>query len=248
MVYRPSSAACYSARQINTLLPTRQARCPAPQRTHATRPGASSTRRNGMPRYALEGHVPEIHATAFIAPSADVIGQVTVAERASVWFGVVLRGDLEAIQIGPGCNVQDGAVLHTDAGWPCVLAEHVTVGHRAIVHGATCGPGSLVGMGAVMLSGSSLGAGAMLGAGAVLPEGVHVPDGMLAVGVPARVVRPAPTSGNAARYVKNAARFNDHLRHLSEPERARPEDGHAADQFGSGRTGQALELVSAEQR
>lgn len=176
-----------------------------------------------MPRYALDGHVPEIHPTAFIAPSADVIGQVSVAEQASVWFGVVLRGDLEAIVVGVGCNVQDGAVLHTDAGWPCVLTAHVTVGHRAIVHGATCGPGSLVGMGAVMLSGSSLGAGAMLGAGAVLPEGAHVPDGMLAVGVPARVVRPAPNTGNAARYVRNGERFRAHLQLLPEPGVPEPE-------------------------
>lgn len=170
-----------------------------------------------MPRYALEGLNPEIHPTAFVAQSADVIGRVAVAEGASVWFGAVLRGDIEAITVGPGCNVQDGAVLHTDAGWPCVLTEHVTVGHRAIVHGATCGPGSLVGMGAVMLSGSSLGAGAILGAGALLPEGAHVPDGMLAVGIPARVVRPAPAAGNAVRYMLNAARFRAGLRELPGP-------------------------------
>lgn len=167
-----------------------------------------------MPRYALEGHVPTVHPTAFIAPSAELIGQVTVDAQASVWFGAVLRGDIEPIVVGAGSNVQDGAVLHTDQGWPCVLKDHVTVGHRAIVHGATCGPGSLVGMGAVMLSGSSLGAGAMLGAGAVLPEGAHVPDGMLAVGVPARVVRPAPSGGNATRYKRNAERFSAHLHRL----------------------------------
>lgn len=164
-----------------------------------------------MPLYALDQLVPQVDATAFVAPSAALIGQVFVARQASVWFGAVLRGDIEAITVGPGSNVQDGAVLHTDAGHPCVLAEGVTVGHRAIVHGAVCGAGSLVGMGAVMLSGSSLGAGAMLGAGALLPEGVHVPDGMLALGVPARVVRPAPTGEHAARYVQNAARYNEHL-------------------------------------
>ncbi len=164
-----------------------------------------------MPLYALDRRVPQVAASAFIAPSAELIGQVWVAERASVWFGAVLRGDIEAITVGTGSNVQDGAVLHTDAGHPCVLAEGVTVGHRAVVHGATCGPGSLVGMGAVMLSGSSLGAGAVLGAGALLPEGVHVPDGMLALGVPARVVRPAPSGEHAARYVQNAARYNEHF-------------------------------------
>lgn len=165
-----------------------------------------------MPLYALDNHAPHVDATAFIAPSAELIGQVVVAGRASVWFGAVLRGDIEPITVGEGSNVQDGAVLHTDAGHPCVLAEGVTVGHRAVVHGAACGPGSLVGMGAVMLSGSSLGAGAVLGAGALLPEGAHVPDGMLALGVPARVVRPVPRGEHAARYVQNAARYQQSLR------------------------------------
>lgn len=164
-----------------------------------------------MPLYALDGLFPQVDATAFIAPSADLIGRVTVASQASVWFGAALRGDLEAITVGPGSNVQDGAVLHTDAGHPCVLGPGVTVGHRAIVHGAVCGAGSLVGMGAVMLSGSSLGAGAVLGAGALLPEGAHVPDGMLALGVPARVVRPVSQGEHALRYVQNAARYNGHL-------------------------------------
>lgn len=160
-----------------------------------------------MPLYALDGAVPQLHPSAFLAPSADLIGTVTVGEEASVWFGVVARGDLEPIVIGPRCNVQDGAVLHTDAGFPCVLDSDVTVGHRAVIHGARCAPGSLVGMGAVMLNGSSLGAGAVLAAGALLREGQHVPDGMLAVGVPARVVRPVETPGNAARYVENGARY-----------------------------------------
>ncbi|GGO18076.1 gamma carbonic anhydrase family protein [Deinococcus humi] len=174
-----------------------------------------------MPLYALDRLVPQVAATAFVAPSAELIGQVWIAERASVWFGAVLRGDIEAITVGPGSNVQDGAVLHTDAGHPCVLAEGVTVGHRAVVHGAICGPGSLVGMGAVMLSGSSLGAGAVLGAGALLAEGVHVPDGMLALGVPARIVRPVGGREQAARYVQNAARYNEHLR-VIEPNTIEP--------------------------
>ncbi|WP_216317882.1 gamma carbonic anhydrase family protein [Deinococcus aestuarii] len=164
-----------------------------------------------MPLYALDGECPQLHPTAFLAPSADLIGRVTVGEEASVWFGVVVRGDIEPIVIGPRCNVQDGAVLHTDAGYPCVLDSDVTVGHRAVVHGARCAPGSLVGMGAVMLNGSSLGAGAVLAAGALLREGQHVPDGMLAVGVPARVVRPVDAPTNAARYVENGARYRKGL-------------------------------------
>ncbi len=160
-----------------------------------------------MPLYPLDGVQPQVSESAFIAPSADVIGRVRVQDGASVWFGAVLRGDLEEITVGPGCNVQDGAVLHTDEGYPCTLAQDVTVGHRAIVHGATCAPGSLVGMGAVMLTGSSLGAGAVLAAGALLTGGTHVPDGMLAAGVPARVLREIAPQGNAARYQANAQRY-----------------------------------------
>ncbi len=165
-----------------------------------------------MPRYDLDDLSPQVHASAFVAPSADLIGHVTVGERASVWFGAVLRGDLEAVTVGDGSNVQDGAVLHTDPGFPCTLGRDVTVGHRAIVHGASCGDGSLVGMGAVMLNGSHLGRGAVLGAGALLAEGREVPDGMLAVGVPAKVVKSVTAMDNAERYVQNAARYRAGLR------------------------------------
>ncbi|MPY65389.1 gamma carbonic anhydrase family protein [Deinococcus sp. SDU3-2] len=170
-----------------------------------------------MPLYALADLVPDLHPSAFVAPSADLTGAVSVGEEASVWFGVVARGDIEAIVIGPRCNVQDGAVLHTDEGHPCILEEGVTVGHRAVVHGAVCGAGSLVGMGAVMLSGSRLGRGAVLAAGALLREGQSVPDGMLAVGVPARVVRPVGPPDNAARYVEQAARYRREIRPLPDP-------------------------------
>ncbi len=176
-----------------------------------------------MPLYSLEGHIPQVDPSAFVAPSADLIGKVTVLAQASIWFGAVLRGDIEPITIGPGSNVQDGVVIHTDAGWPCTLAEQVTVGHRAVLHGATCEAGSVVGMGAVMLNGSSLGVGAMLGAGALLPEGMHVPDGMLALGIPAKVIRPVPSAGNAARYIQNAQRYIASLQCLEEPELEEPE-------------------------
>ena len=162
---------------------------------------------------------PQVHASAFVAPSADLIGRVVLAAHSSVWFGAVLRGDTETITVGEGSNVQDGAVLHADPGFPCTLEADVTVGHRAIVHGATCASGSLVGMGATMLNGSRLGVGAVLGAGALLPEGREVPDGMLAVGLPARVVGPATSGGNAERYRQNAARFRTQLR-VVEPETA----------------------------
>ena len=176
-----------------------------------------------MPLYALhEGPQvpgskalsPQVHPSAFVAPGADLIGHVTLGARSSVWFGAVLRGDTEAITVGERSNVQDGAVLHADPGFPCTLETDVTVGHRAIVHGATCGAGSLVGMGAIMLNGSRLGAGAVLGAGALLPEGKEVPEGMLAVGIPARVVGPVGAAGrvgNAGHYVYNAERYRAEL-------------------------------------
>ena len=154
---------------------------------------------------------PEVHASAFVAPSADLIGDVTLAAHSSVWFGAVLRGDTEHVVVGEGSNVQDGAVLHADPGFPCTLGAGVTVGHRAIVHGATCEAGSLVGMGAIMLNGSRLGVGAVLGASALLPEGREIPDGMLAVGVPAKVVGPAQQGQNADNYVCNAARYQREL-------------------------------------
>ena len=162
---------------------------------------------------SLGGVQPEVHATAFIAPGAELIGQVRVHRHASVWFGAVLRGDIEAITVGERSNVQDGAVLHTDAGFPCLLESDVTVGHRAVVHGAVCEAGSLVGIGAVMLSGSRLGRGAVLGAGALLPQGREVPPGMLALGVPARVVRAVTESerGTARRYVDRARQYRAEL-------------------------------------
>lgn len=165
-----------------------------------------------MPQYSLDGHRPDVHPSAFLAPSADLIGRVAVGEAASVWFGAVLRGDTEALQVGARSNVQDGAVLHADPGFPCVIGEDVTVGHRAVVHGAHCEAGSLVGMGAIMLNGSRLGRGAVLAAGALLPEGREVPAGMLAVGVPARPLRPVEAAQGAASYVANAERYRAGLR------------------------------------
>ena len=160
-----------------------------------------------MPIFEFEGASPEVHPSAFVAPSADLIGRVSVGARASVWFGVVARGDTEHIVVGAGSNVQDGAILHADPGFPCTLEENVTVGHRAIVHGAICKKGSLVGMGAIMLNGSSLGEGAMLGAGALLGEGKSVPAGMLAIGIPARVVREVNAPENAEHYQELGQRY-----------------------------------------
>jgi carbonic anhydrase/acetyltransferase-like protein (isoleucine patch superfamily) len=143
---------------------------------------------------------------AFIHPLAFVCGDVTLGPRASAWPFAVLRGDNERIAVGAESNVQDGAVLHADPGLPCVLGPRVSVGHRAVVHGARVDEGALVGMGALVLNGAWVGAGALVAAGAVVREGFVVPPGALAAGVPARVVR-ALTADEAARLLRTAEAY-----------------------------------------
>jgi carbonic anhydrase/acetyltransferase-like protein (isoleucine patch superfamily) len=133
--------------------------------------------------------VPRVDATAFIAPGAWVVGDVDVGPEASVWFNAVLRGDSARVSVGARTNVQDGAVLHTDAGAPCIVGEACTVGHRAVVHGCTIESGSLVGMGAIVLSGAVVGAGSLVAAGALVAEGRRFAPRSLIMGAPARVVR-----------------------------------------------------------
>jgi len=137
-------------------------------------------------------HRPElVHATAFIAAGAVVIGNVTLAEESSVWFNAVIRGDSEAIVIGAGSNVQDGCILHADPGRPCVLGQRVTLGHGAIVHGAILEDDVLVGMRAVVMNGARIGRGSIVGVGAVVLEGMDVPPGSIVLGMPGKVVRQA---------------------------------------------------------
>lgn len=147
-----------------------------------------------------------IDPTAFVHPLAFVCGDVTLGAGASVWPFAVLRGDNERIAVGAGSNVQDGAVLHADPGLPCVLGARVSVGHRAVVHGAVVADDVLVGMGALVLNGASVGAGSIVGAGAVVREGMVVPPGSLLVGVPARIVR-ATTDEERARIARTAAAY-----------------------------------------
>jgi len=135
---------------------------------------------------AFAGRTPQIDPTAWIAPNVTLIGDVTIGPRASVWYGAVLRGDMDRIVLGAGSNLQDNVVVHTDTGVPSIIGENVGVGHLAIVHGAMIGDGCLVGMGAKLLNGSSLGAGAFLAAGALLLEGAAVEAGHVAMGVPAK--------------------------------------------------------------
>lgn len=136
-----------------------------------------------------KGVWPTIAPTAFIAPTAVIIGDVEIAEFASVWFGAVIRGDTAPIRIGARSNVQDNCVIHTDVGAPATVGADCSLGHGAIIHGATVGDGALIGMAATMLNHSEAGAGSIIAAGALLPEGKTIPAGQLALGSPARVAR-----------------------------------------------------------
>jgi carbonic anhydrase/acetyltransferase-like protein (isoleucine patch superfamily) len=149
---------------------------------------------------------PVVAGSAWVAPGAVLVGRVRIGERASVWYGCVLRGDDAYIEVGAESNVQDGSVLHVDPGWPCVLGERVTVGHRAVVHACRVGDGALIGIGAVVLSRCTIGAGALIAAGAVVLEGTDVPPGTLWAGCPARQVREL-SPDQSARLVRNAQRY-----------------------------------------
>jgi carbonic anhydrase/acetyltransferase-like protein (isoleucine patch superfamily) len=137
-----------------------------------------------------EGKEPRIGARVFLAESAAIIGDVEIGDDSSIWFGTVLRGDVHRIRIGARTNIQDNCVLHVTAeAWPTILADEVTVGHGAIVHGCTIERGALIGMGSRVLDGAVVGELALVGAGALVPEGLRIPPRTLAVGVPARVKR-----------------------------------------------------------
>lgn len=127
---------------------------------------------------------------AFIADTARVIGDVELAPGVSIWYGVVVRGDVAAIRIGEGSNVQDNAVIHCDFGYPQVIGKDVSIGHGAVCHGESIGDGTLIGMGAKLLGHTRIGSGCIVAAGAVVPPGLVVPDGMLVMGVPGKVLRP----------------------------------------------------------
>ncbi len=139
--------------------------------------------------FQLGKHSPKISTSSFIAPSANVIGNVNIAENSSVWFNVVIRADLDKITIGENCNIQDGCVLHVDEGFPINIAKNVTVGHKAILHGCTIDEGSLIGMNAVVLNGVKIGKDCLIGANALVTENMSIPDGSLVMGSPAKIVK-----------------------------------------------------------
>lgn len=168
-----------------------------------------------MPLHALDGVRPLTPGDGafWLAPDAHVIGRVTLHRDVGVWFGAVLRGDNESIEIGDGSNIQEHAMLHTDIGFPLSVGRGCTIGHRAILHGCAIGDGSLVGMGAIVLNGARIGSGCLVGAGALVTEGKTFPDHSLIVGAPAKAVRTLDAAAveklalSAAGYVRNWKRF-----------------------------------------
>lgn len=171
--------------------------------------------------YEIDGKRPEVEQTAFVAPTADLIGQVQVDAEASVWFGAVIRADGDAIHLGARSNLQDNAVIHADPGFPATIGTDVSIGHGAIVHGCSIGDRVLVGMGATVMNGAVVGEDTIIGAGALISEGVVIPPRSLVVGAPGKVRRDLTgeeaegVAGNAARYVDRAAAYRADLRTLS---------------------------------
>ena len=174
-----------------------------------------------MAIYQLDDLTPAINASAWVADSAQVIGNVTLAADSSVWFGVVVRGDTEAISVGQGSNVQDGSVLHADPGMPLVIGDNVTIGHQVMLHGCTIGDNTLIGIQAVVLNGAKIGKNCLVGAGSLVTEGKEFLDGSMIFGSPAKAVRQLSTEQIeglktiASHYADNARRYRSGLKKLS---------------------------------
>ena len=173
-----------------------------------------------MALYEVDGKTPQIDTTAWVADSAQVMGNVMLGRDASVWFGCVLRGDTETMTVGEGSNIQDLTVMHADRGMPLTVGDYVTVGHKVMLHGCTIGDGSLIGIGAVVLNGARIGRHCLVGAGSLVTEGKEFPDGSMIMGTPARVVRqltPEQIQGlrqSALNYIDNARMFRATLNKL----------------------------------
>ena len=176
-----------------------------------------------MSLYALGDQRPQLPDDfCWIAPTAVVIGNVSIGENAGVWFGSVLRGDNEPIIIGRDSNVQENCVFHTDPGFPLTIGDGCTIGHKTMLHGCTIGENSLIGMGATILNGARIGKNCLIGACALVPEGREIPDNSLVVGMPGKVVRELNANeieglrNSARHYVANARRFAEDLKPVSD--------------------------------
>ena len=175
-----------------------------------------------MAIYQFDGHTPSIASDAYVAESATVLGRVTLGERASVWFNASVRGDNDDIVIGAGSNVQDGAVLHVDPGFPMTIGERVSIGHQAMLHGCSVGDGTLIGIQAVILNQAVIGCECLVGAGALVTEGKAFPDGSLIIGAPARLAREltaeerAGLREQAVRYARRQDQFRRQLQRIDQ--------------------------------
>lgn len=174
-----------------------------------------------MAVYEINGVAPRMAESAWVADSAQVIGNIELQNDTSVWFGVVIRGDNEPVTIGRGTNIQEGSVLHSDPGKPLVIGENVTVGHMAMLHGCEVGDNSLIGIGAIVLNGAKIGKNCLVGAGALVTEGKEFPDGSMIIGSPAKAVReltPEHIAGlkkSAEHYIENGVRFKKGLKKIA---------------------------------
>ena len=174
-----------------------------------------------MTVYALGTHTPQIHPDTWVAPDANLIGQVVLEQGASVWFGTTIRADHEVILIGQGSNVQENCVMHIDAGYPLTIGKNCTIGHKVMLHGCTIGDNTLIGMGATVLNGARIGNNCLIGAGALVTEGKDIPDGSVVMGAPGRVVKNLDDKARemlrvgAEHYQANMRRFRDDLRVVS---------------------------------
>ncbi|KEJ88534.1 gamma carbonic anhydrase family protein [Sulfitobacter donghicola] len=173
-----------------------------------------------MTLYALADISPQVAPSAWVAPDANVIGNVELAEKSSVWFGCTLRGDNERITVGEGSNVQENCVFHTDIGYPLTIGTNCTIGHKVMLHGCTIEDNSLIGMGATILNGAKIGKNCLIGAGALITENKVIPDGSLVMGSPGKVVRTLDEAAiqgltmSALHYQQNAARFAKDLKEI----------------------------------
>lgn len=157
----------------------------------------------------IHSETPKIHDSCFVAHSADIMGKVTIAENASIWYNTVVRGDVEEITIGADSNIQDGTVIHTGIGCPTHVGRGVTVGHKSLLHGCVLGDNVLIGMGSIVMNCACIGSNSILGAGSLVPSGKVIPEGVLAMGSPARVVR-ALTPEEIESITVSAGEYREH--------------------------------------
>ena len=174
-----------------------------------------------MPVFKFKTYSPTIESSSWIAHDANIIGNVDIGKKASVWFGATLRGDNEEILLREGSNIQENCVLHTDHGYPLKIGTNCTIGHSVILHGCSIADNTLIGMGSTILNGAQIGKGCLIGAGSLITENKIIPDGSLVMGSPGKVIRQLDNEtkesliGSALHYQERAAEFNKHLDKIS---------------------------------